>query len=1083
MGDRTLSGSLVTFIPETALPARGRLFVYRHDGSWNGLASDVERLGWPTGEPASAQVALPEGDKTWIDGAAQAHLAEPVAARSSRLVVREVVGRAIDVPAVLPALLAARYTAVPAWRRLPDSARVWGLAGQLAVRLVASHHVAPTLVDAGGGAVHGVWRALVDTSSAGAATLDRLAAALPPAAHAIILDPDAQTVWPPEALLRAFLDSVADHCARGAAQAPRPGRPRQRLLPWTARWVEALADNVDPQVPLRDEAPELLAGAAAWHAPAVADAGLVELRLASPEAEGGTWRLDVGVRLPSGTHLPAATVWDADQAPTAAAEPGEQSPDLGLDAIALQETLLRGLGRCARIFAPLDGALKDAAPQRITLDVDEAWDFIRGAVPLLAETDIIVVLPDDLVDEPPRLRLRIGTDEAVEPEDVEDLAALWGDGGPEADYRWEVALGDDILDDAALGTLLASGDPLVRWGDRWVRAEGDLRDRLDLLRGGRLPLAEALLFGLAGSAPGAVVGGPVVGDDASVEVVVEGRVAALLERLHDAASPNTPITDEPEPPGFVGELRGYQRRGVAWLGGMASVGLGGVLADDMGLGKTIQMIAYYLKRDRGPYLVVCPTSVVGNWERELARFAPDLEVTRFHGPERPADLAGVKGVVVTSYGVLRRDAEPLVAVDWDVVALDEAQHIKNPETAGAKQARRLPANQVVALTGTPLENRLAELWSLLDVTNRGLLGSRARFGRRFVAPIERRRDPGAAARLRRVVAPFVLRRGKRDPEVRSDLPDKIERTVVCALTAEQAKEYTQAVDRVLGGKGLSGASAMERRGRVLALLTALKQICNHPAQYTKELQGAAVDPSRLSGRSGKLAAAREIIAEATSAGDQVLVFTQFVEMGHLLVAQLAADLGTEVPFLHGGVSARGRDGLVAAFQGEAPGAVPPVLVVSLRAGGTGLNLTAATHVLHYDRWWNPAVEDQATDRAHRIGQLRTVEVHKLVTAGTVEERIADLLERKRALADSVVGAGERWITEMGEDDLRALVALSAPGEDLEDDDLDDAWATGMFEEARGTSADGLTGEARQRRPLDVEEARGASADGLTGEAR
>jgi hypothetical protein len=1045
-GDCTLSGSLVTFIPEPAHPARGRLFVYRHDGPANGLADHVERLGWPVGEPASARVALPVGT------------------RSSRVVVREVAGQAIDLHAALPALLAARNPAVPPWRSLPDSARVWAVAAQLAVRLVASHHVAPTLVDAGGGAVHGVWRALVDTSSAAAATLDRLAAALPAAAHAVILDRDAPTVWPPDALVRAFLDAVADHCARSTARPPRPGRPRQRLLPWTARWVEALADIADPQVPLRDEAPELLAGAAAWHAPAVADAGLVELRLASPEAEGGDWRLDVGVRLPSGTHLPAAAVWDAGQAPTTPAEPGGGPHDAAIDAIALQETLLRGLGRCARVFVPLDAALKEAAPHQITLDVDQAWDFIREAMPLLAGTDIIVALPDDLAAEPPRLRLRIGTDEAVEPEDVPDLAALWDDRGLEADYRWEVALGDDTLDDDALGTLLSSGDPLVRWGGRWVRAEGDLRDRIGILRGGQLPLAEALLLGLAGSAPGAVIGGPVVSEDASVEVVVEGRVAALLERLHDAASPDTPTTEEPEPPGFVGELRGYQRRGVAWLAGMASVGLGGVLADDMGLGKTIQMIAYYLKRDRGPYLVVCPTSVVGNWERELARFAPDLEVTRFHGPERPADLAGVKGVVVTSYGVLRRDAEPLVAVDWDVVALDEAQHIKNPETAGAKQARRLVANQVVALTGTPLENRLAELWSLLDVTNRGLLGSRARFGRRFVVPIERRRDPGAAARLRRVVAPFVLRRGKRDPEVRSDLPDKIERTVVCALTAEQARNYTEAVDRVLGvkgmgvqggvgvkgvgGDGLAGTSAMERRGRVLALLTALKQICNHPAQYTKELQGAPVDVGRLSGRSGKLAAAREIIAEATSAGDQVLVFTQFVQMGHLLVAQLAADLGTDVPFLHGGVSARGRDQLVAAFQGEAAGEVPPVLVVSLRAGGTGLNLTAATHVLHYDRWWNPAVEDQATDRAHRIGQLRTVEVHKLVTAGTVEERIADLLERKRALADSVVGAGEQWITEMGDDELRALVALSAPGEDLEDDDLDDAWATGMFDDAQ-----------------------------------
>jgi SNF2 family DNA or RNA helicase len=414
----------------------------------------------------------------------------------------------------------------------------------------------------------------------------------------------------------------------------------------------------------------------------------------------------------------------------------------------------------------------------------------------------------------------------------------------------------------------------------------------------------------------------------------------------------------------------------------------------------------------------------------------------------------VSGVVVTSYGVIRRDTDVVAAVDWDVVTLDEAQHVKNPTTAGAKAVRRLRAEQVVVLTGTPLENRLGELWSLLDVTNRGLLGTRGRFGRRYVAPIERRRDPAAAARLRRVVAPFILRREKTDPNVVSDLPPKIERTVACSLTPEQAALYQAAVDRVLGGDGLAAASSMERRGKVLALLTELKQICNHPAQALRERDPGAARTDELVGRSGKLAAAREIIREATAAGDQVLVFTQYVEMGKLLVRQLGSDLGVDVPFLHGGVGAGARDAMVAAFQGDSDAAVPPVLIVSLRAGGTGLNLTAATHVLHYDRWWNPAVEDQATDRAHRIGQHRSVEVHKLVTAGTVEERVADLLERKRALADTVVGAGEQWITELGEDDLRELVALSASAEELEEDPFDDdAW------EPRGPDGAGLLEEA------------------------
>jgi SNF2 family DNA or RNA helicase len=468
---------------------------------------------------------------------------------------------------------------------------------------------------------------------------------------------------------------------------------------------------------------------------------------------------------------------------------------------------------------------------------------------------------------------------------------------------------------------------------------------------------------------------------------------------------------------------------------MGELGLGSVLADSMGLGKAIQLIAHLvlLGEEAGPHLVVCPTSVVGNWGREIARFAPGLVVTRHHGPDRPLRLDGVAGVVLTSYGTLRRDAEVLAAVDWDTLTLDEAQFVKNPSTAAARAVRRLRARQRLALTGTPLENRLGELWALLDAVNPGLLGSRGRFTRRFVTPIEQRGDTAAARRLRRLVAPFVLRREKTDPTVIADLPEKIERTVVAALTPEQAALYQSAVDRALRGGALSGTTAMERRGRVLALLTELKQICNHPAQYLRERERTG--RPQLGGRSGKLALAREVIAEATASGAQVLVFTQYVEMGHLLVEQLADDLGTEVPFLHGGVPAAARDRMVAGFQGESDAPAPPVFVVSLRAGGTGLNLTAATHVVHFDRWWNPAVEDQATDRAHRIGQSETVEVHKLVTAGTVEERVAEVLERKRELAEAVVGAGEAWLTELGDAELADLVALAAdaPIADVDDD--------------------------------------------------
>ncbi|HVM15166.1 MAG TPA: DEAD/DEAH box helicase [Egibacteraceae bacterium] len=976
------------FLPDPGVPARGRLGLYSPGGN-DEQAPQPHHLGLPSGEPVRARLATLEG------GAAA---------------LRDVPVCAIALTEALPCLLSVPVDERPAYRRPPDSLRAWALAARLAVRAVAGGRLVPTLARAPGGGVHGVWKAWLGGDRELEAVVGWLAAAMPHAGHALAYD-EAEAVWDAAALLQAFFDAVADLAVRQANPAPRGSRPRERLLPWTARWAEALADPVDAGVPLRDDAEELVAAVAGWHSAGAAPSrgDVPELRLRAPDEQDGRWRLDLGLRTVEGTWIPAGDVWN-DQDATR------------------QEALLAGLGRCARIFPPIDAALEEATPEQVVLDLEGAWTLLSEAAPALAQAGAILVLPDELARDDLRVRLRVDAPE----EAAAGATPGPGDDGPFAGalagVSWEVALGGEPLSDDELDTLLGLSSPLVRWRDRWVRVDESqlraVRDQAPPPGGGQLPLAEALALGLAGTTTDAGEG--VAGED--VEVVAGGGVAQLLDRLAQAVQgPPAPSTPE----GFVGELRPYQRRGVAWLQGMDALRLGAVLADDMGLGKGIQLIAYLLTRPAGPHLVVCPTSVVGNWQRELARFAPSLAVTRFHGPDRPDDLRGVTGVVVTSYGTLRRSLDALAAVDWDVITLDEAQHVKNPATAGARAVRRLRSRQTVALTGTPLENRMSELWALLDVTNRGLLGSRAAFNRRFAVPIEQRRDGRAAARLRRLVSPFLLRREKSDPTVVAELPPKIERTVPCALTVEQARLYRATVERAFGGDGqITASSAMERRGRVLALITALKQICNHPAQLLRESR------PDLPGRSGKLAAAREIVAEAVEAGDQVLVFTQYVAMGHLLVSQLGADLGTEIPFLHGGVSGVRRDRMVAAFQDETGGETPPVLVVSLRAGGTGLNLTAATHVLHYDRWWNPAVEDQATDRTHRIGQHRTVEVHKLVTAGTIEERIAEVIERKRELSASVVGAGEAWITELGDAELAELVALSP---EASIDELDEDW--------------------------------------------
>jgi SNF2 family DNA or RNA helicase len=577
-------------------------------------------------------------------------------------------------------------------------------------------------------------------------------------------------------------------------------------------------------------------------------------------------------------------------------------------------------------------------------------------------------------------------------------------------FEWEAALGDQTLTARELKALAKHKAPLVRHRGHWVaidpRELAELGRRLSE-KTGTIRAREAIVAALSGE---------VRWSDATVTVAAGGAFGELLARLRNGAGQAAPA-----PSGFVGTLRPYQARGLAWLWTMSALGLGACLADDMGLGKTVQLLAFLLQRlesrDERPALLVAPTSVLGNWERETERFAPNLSVIRHYGSERPRtanDIPRKAGtLVITSYGLLRRDGELLSSVPWSTVVLDEAQNIKNAASITAKAARSLLASHRFALTGTPVENRLAELWSIFEFANPGLLGPLEQFRREFAVPIERYGNEDAATRLRQVTSPFLLRRLKSDPTIIKDLPPKNEMKVVCTLTREQATLYQAVVDEEM--RRIESAEGIERRGRVLALLMFLKQICNHPAQYLG-------DAGPLPRRSGKLDRATEMLEEALAEGDKALVFTQFREMGDRLVAHFEQRLAVEVSFLHGGTPRKARDEMVRRFQDEAYG--PRVFVLSVKAGGTGLNLTAASHVFHFDRWWNPAVEDQATDRAYRIGQKRAVQVHKLVCAGTVEEKVDRMLEQKRGLASKVVGTGEKWLTELGNDELGDLFALS-----------------------------------------------------------
>ncbi|MET8252004.1 DEAD/DEAH box helicase [Micromonospora sp. NPDC005197] len=900
-------------------------------------------------------------------------------------------------------------------------------------------------------AARAVWRPLLTGTDA--AWARSLALALPPAARAaapvpVVVPAGAATApsavaataaaVPAAELVADALDALTDAAARAAlvtttlARGVRPGGPapawlaalagprrdftvdraaldilRAELDDWQR---DAAGGAVRASFRLVEPAPDEVTEPILATRPLPGDAPPASVRTGGGElAEGGPtggedspaarWRLEFGLQAADepGLHIDAGEVWRAH--PLDGLADRTASP---------QETLLAELGRASRLWPDLDAALRTAAPEAMELDVEGAHRFLSEGAPVLHAAGFGVLLPSWWRRPSARLGARLRARSRTAPGTVASTEAGVGLDAL-VDYRWEVALGDQPLSADELAALAELKTPLVRLRGRWVELDpGRLAAGLRLLRSaGELTVADLLRLGLAD------------GDDTEalpvLEVTADGALGDLL-----AGAVERRLTPLDPPPGFQGTLRPYQRRGLAWLAFLRSLGLGGVLADDMGLGKTVQLLALLAgdPPEAGPTLLVCPMSLVGNWQREAARFTPTLRVHVHHGAERARGAEFTTAVhgadlVLTTYSVAARDAVDLAGIDWHRVVVDEAQAIKNASTRQAEAVRALPARQRVAVTGTPVENRLADLWSIMQFANPGLLGPAATFRKRFAEPIERHGDVEAAERLRRITGPFVLRRLKTDSSIISDLPEKLEMEVLCNLTAEQAALYRVVVDDMLAR--IETSDGIERRGLVLATMTRLKQVCNHPAQLLR-------DGSALEGRSGKLARLTEILEEVLAAGERALLFTQYAEFGAMLRGHLSARFGREVLFLHGGLGKAERDALVQRFQ-SADG--PPLFVLSLKAGGTGLTLTAANHVVHVDRWWNPAVEDQATDRAFRIGQRRRVQVRKFVCAGTVEEKVAAMIADKRALAERVVGTGEQWITELSTGQLRELFALEA----------------------------------------------------------
>jgi superfamily II DNA or RNA helicase len=865
--------------------------------------------------------------------------------------------------------------------KLAPSTRFWGAALRFVAGLALRDRFIPSMT-ADGVRFHARWKPLIAAPDQD--RLRQLAGAMPPSARAIT-PADAKTAPEddPTALLSGFIGWLMDVLPRAASSSARLATARVREQNIEAAWMIRLRTMESEMAGSREVLSSFFNRVDAWQKPVARDAEfpwLLSFELHEPDekSEESEWRV----------RYQLEPVHGGDPLPV------ENAP---------RRHTARLLARAATICADVR---EDAGS--FPLDVTGAFRFLTETAAALAQQGFRVVLPKWWTRREQGTNVRARP--VIKPSPAGSGASMFSL-GELMQFDWEVAIGGEKYTREELDRLAASTAPLVKVHGRWLPFDPQsIRAALDLWKREPAPARDVIrmALGAADAPPGVQL----------EEARGEGWIGELLNKLGGHAR----FEELAAPTGFRGTLRPYQLRGFSWLGFLREYGLGACLADDMGLGKTVQTLAL-LERDRAsgvdrPVLLICPTSVVGNWRKEVTRFAPGLQVLVHHGQERTrgegfADEAARHAIVISSYALMHRDIDLLKEIPWSGIILDEAQNIKNPETRQSRAARSLTADYRIALTGTPVENNVGELWSIMDFLNPGFLGNHAEFRRRFLLPIQKRADSGAALQLRKLTAPFILRRLKTDTSVIQDLPAKMEMKVFCNLTPEQASLYKSVVDET--ARALEAATGIKRKGVILAALTKLKQVCNHPAQFLG-------DQSPLPGRSGKLARLTEMVEELLSEGDRALIFSQFVDMGERLQRHLSSTFGEEVLFLNGSVPADKRDKMVERFQ-SAGKESPRLFILSLKAGGTGLNLTAANHVFHFDRWWNPAVENQATDRAFRIGQARNVQIHKFVCVGTLEEKIDEMIERKKAVADHVVGAGEAWLTELSTDEIKQLFAL------------------------------------------------------------
>ncbi len=924
------------------------------------------------------------------------------------------VSAVLDAGAALDFLLALPARA-PTGIVFGSDLRFWVEAARFSLELLTRQCFVPTLHESARGrsaTCRAVWETVLSPEDD--ERVQRLARLMPPVCWSFV-PPEQKNVLLLRQMMQDFLNQTIDAFVRENLSSLLPTKRRRSAGTLQEQWVQALTSadsSFSAPVESVKKISSELRGWLSQLRPVEAGAPFRTcFRLDPPEGEDEQvtgWHVGFYLQANDDRSLivPAEKVWTERSSTLTFLKRKFENP---------QERLLADLGKASRLFPAIEESLKAAHPQQLELNTEQAYTFLRESAPLLEQSGFGVLVPPWWQKPTARVGVKLKVKPKVGSATSSGLMGL----NSIVDYNWQVAIGGTTISAREFENLVNLKQPLIKVRGQWVELRPEqIEAAIAFFKKKRankdMSLGEALRIGLGQGT--AEMGLPVL------DIEAEGWLKDALGRL----SQNVPLTNIKVPTTFQGKLRPYQLKGVSWLAFLKEFGFGACLADDMGMGKTPTLITLLLHERVNkqkasivhPTLVVCPMSIVGNWQREIQKFAPSLSVLVHHGVERLSDEAFAEearrhDVVITTYALALRDKEQLAAIDWENVVVDEAQNIKN-ETAKQTQAiKQLQGRYKIALTGTPVENRLSELWSIMEFLNPGYLGTGTDFRQSFAIPIERYHNAERSQTLKKLVQPFMLRRLKTDKTIIQDLPDKMEMNVFCNLTQEQASLYEAVVKEMM--EKIEQSDGMERRGLILATLMKLKQVCNHPAHFLS-------DHSSLARRSGKLARLEEMLEEVLEGGEKALIFTQFAEMGELLQQYLEERFGCEILFLHGSTPKKQRDMMVQRFQEEQRGA--PLFLLSLKAGGVGLNLTAANHVFHFDRWWNPAVENQATDRAFRIGQKKNVQVHKLVCVGTLEERIDQMIEQKKELAESIVGSGENWLTEMSTEQLKSLFSLS-----------------------------------------------------------